>query len=82
MSKKIGAVSRMVSSPVNTHRDLCCLSRLTATAESTGYNTPTETVWNSTGFRIVRGLRLQIWIDRRQMRGNIRQRLTLLAKIL
>jgi hypothetical protein len=36
--------------------------------------------FNSTGFRIVRGLRLQIWIDRRQeMRGNVRE-LTLLAK--
>jgi hypothetical protein len=30
---------------LNTHRDLCCLSSAsTTTAESTGYNTPTETV--------------------------------------
>jgi hypothetical protein len=29
---------------LNTHRDLCCLSSSTTTAESTGYNTPTETV--------------------------------------
>jgi hypothetical protein len=66
---------------LSTHRDLCCLSSSTTTAESTGYNTPTETVSNSIGLTIVRGLRLQIWIDRRkEMRGNVRRRLTLLAK--
>jgi hypothetical protein len=42
------------------------LSRLTATAESAGYNTPTETVLNSTGFRIVRVYNYRFGSNRRQ----------------
>jgi hypothetical protein len=53
---------------------------LTATAEITGYNTPTETVSNSIGLTIVRGLQLQIWIEQEtEDGGNVRE-LTLLAK--
>jgi hypothetical protein len=53
---------------------------LTATAESTGYNTPTETVSNSIGLTIVRVYGYRFGSNRRQERGNVRQRLTLLAK--
>jgi hypothetical protein len=53
---------------------------LTATAESTGYNTPTETVSNSIGLTIVRGYGYRLGSNRRQERGNVRQRLMLLAK--
>jgi hypothetical protein len=53
-------------------------SASTTTAESAGYNTPTETVSNSIGLTIVRVYGYRFGLNRRQgMRGNVRQRLTL-----
>jgi hypothetical protein len=70
----------MIILTVNTHRDLCCLSSSTTTAESTGYNTPIGDGFDSTGFRIVRGYGYRFWIDRRQEMRRQRQRTDVAAK--